>query len=170
MKAIWLLYVLAVLRLSRACTTMTSTWRINNLPVAGNNIELRFQRRLNSAGACLHYFRFQSLCTRYEATYTSSHSLLVVPYTINGVSLHPVNLAGCPNLSIAAQEATMISNFYPPPKTGWYHLFWPPFILLNQEKLAWGGYIADWVSGTTKRVWWPWSALHQRIKHLFILR
>lgn len=81
MKTIFLFYVLAVLSLSQACPTMTSTWKINNLPVAGNNIELRFQRRLNAAGACLHYFRFQSLCTRYEATYTSSNGLGVVPYT-----------------------------------------------------------------------------------------
>lgn len=69
----------------------------------------------------------------------------------------------------SGQEWTMLSNFYPPPKTGWYHLFWPPFILINQEKLAWGGYIADWVSGTSKREYGG-RDLHQRIKHLFILK
>lgn len=153
MKRVLLICVLFALVVTQ-CPTTTSSWRIKDLPVAGNNINLRFQKRVDAAGQCLHYFQIRSLCTLYEATYTTTHGTGVIPYTINVDTTPPVNLGGCPNLNIASQEASIIASFYARPRSGWYHLFLPPFVLPNNKKLAWGGYIADWVNGPGQ-IWFP---------------
>lgn len=152
MRTILLFFTLIALSASQ-CTTMTSTWVIKDLPVLGNNIQLRFQRRLNSAGVCLHYMRMRSPCTMFEVTYTTSDFLgVIVWYTLDTDPTPPVNYGNCPNLNIANLQANIVWSLYPP-KGGWYYLFLPNVVLPGKEKLAWGGYIADWQSGPLQ-VWW----------------
>ena len=127
------------------CLVRTSTWRIFNYPISGNTVQFQFQIRSD----CKHYFKVTSPCTRYEAEYTTTHDWVGSPsYTIDAVSLPWVNLITCTSGLAAILEGNVVYHFYPPPKSGWYHIFLAP----APAKLNWGGYVATWVAGPQK-VW-----------------
>lgn len=133
----------------RPCLTESSTWKIKDLPVLGNDITLKFQKRLDAANRCQHFMQFRSLCTRYEVTYTTTHGLGVVNFN-TGRSTDGVNLGTCPDVRIADQQFQIVRGFQR--SSGWYHLYLTPFVLAGQEKISWGGYLAEWQTGPFK-VW-----------------
>ena len=125
------------------CIPKSSVWTMPNYPMPGNTVTFTFERRIN----CLHYFRITSPCTKYEVTYTTTHSATgAPPFTINTVTQHWINLIGCPSGMIAILEGNIV-NAFPPSRTAWYHLFTAP------ARVHWGGFVANWASGSAQKVW-----------------
>lgn len=77
MKIALLVFALVALGTTQ-CPTKTSTWTVNNFLALWNNIEFRFERRLDMAGACKHYFRLKSRCTQFEVEYTTTQGVGLV--------------------------------------------------------------------------------------------
>lgn len=129
-------------------TTTTSTLLCSdinlenyNYPISGNTVQFQFQIRSD----CKHYFKISSPCTRYEAEYTTTHDWVGSPsYTIDAVSLPWVNLITCTSGLAAILEGNVVYHFYPPPKSGWYHIFLTPAPAKLNGRLC--GHLGLWAS------------------------